>query len=613
MYQLYSASYDVFLVVKRVGINTNEFWCGTNALTEVKLTVIVNYYFRERSCVPLKSLRRKPSVIFRFRLTLHRKSKKFEWCDVKKMDSGDSKDVSTRRRSARQASKTGLYSEDLKPRPPLKRTRKMREDDEASRAVNGSKEPKSLTKEDENESPIKMQKLEEKTRSINEKGDGLNQTDEADVEMRENDQDENMDQENSDEEVEQDHKSSLKDQPGTEKVHPAPVLKENLESEALQGSQMSIHLKNEENYRPVTKYGDLSSLGAVPLGSQQEAYRLRYRNRMNYQNPITEKPKYPPGLENWNRYPPTEPQKSNIYQTFKYPITNQTANHKNTELKNLQKPVTSKASPPSSSKVWTSYVCKLLLWSLILTGLLALGFLAYQKFLCSLPQNDVVHPKTVEKFDLELAALRDLFPSQRSVFWKRSGKHLKSHLEMVNPSEPVSVILTAGLQAERTLGCLARSLAMAYSATHNASILEIKGTTKRTQDSNQVKLEIDEALREAFEGDKPAAVVHRFEELPPGSTLIFYRYCDHENAAYKKVFLVFTVMLSVDEIAPTTSLSAVEDMVHDQVKQKFVTSNKSTMFNQMDVDKLSGLWSRISHLILPVAAEEKIEQQGCEA
>uniref|UniRef100_A0A671QXN9 Torsin-1A-interacting protein 2-like n=1 Tax=Sinocyclocheilus anshuiensis TaxID=1608454 RepID=A0A671QXN9_9TELE len=579
------------------------------------------------------------------------------------MDSGDSKDVSTRRRSARQASKTGLYSEDLKPRPPLKRTRKMREDDEASRAVNGSKEPKSLTKEDENESPVKMQKLEEKTRSINEKGDGLNQTDEADVEMRENDQDENMDQENSDEEVEQDHKSSLKgssDQPGTEKVHPAPVLKENLESEALQGSQMSIHLKNEENYRPVTKYGgllslmelpfelkimhttfaikqagaqaipgqspmctplltsiffiaDLSSLGPVPLESQQEAYRLRNRNRMNYHYPITEKPKYPPGLENWNRYPPTEPQKSNIYQTFKYPITNQTANHKNTELTNLQKPVTSKASPPSSSKVWTSYVCKLLLWSLILTGLLALGFLAYQKFLCSLPQNDVVHPKTVEKFDLELAALQDLFPSQRSVFWKRSGKHLKSHLEMVNPSEPVSVILTAGLQAERTLGCLARSLAMAYSATHNASILEIKGTTKRTQDSNQVKLEIDEALREAFEGDKPAAVVHRFEELPPGSTLIFYRYCDHENAAYKKVFLVFTVMLSVDEIAPTTSLSAVEDMVHDQVKQKFVTSNKSTMFNQMDVDKLSGLWSRISHLILPVAAEEKIEQQGCEA
>ncbi len=262
-------------------------------------------------------------------------------------------------------------------------------------------------------------------------------------------------------------------------------------------------------------------------------------------------------------------------------------------------------------------MCKLLQWSLILTGLLALsifGFFACQKFLRSnLPQTDVAHTKIIEKFDLELTALQALFPSQHPLFWKRSGKHLKSHLETVNPTEPVSVILTAGHQAERTLGCLARRLAGVYSATHNASILEIDGTTKSAQDSGQVKLEIDEALKEAFEGDKPAAVVHRFEELPPGSTLIFYRYCDHENAVYKKVFLVFTVMLSRDEIAPTTSLSAVEDMVYTHVKEKFVISDKSTMFNQMDVDKLSGLWSRISHLILPVAAEEKIEQQGCGA
>ncbi len=49
--------------------------------------------------------------------------------------------------------------------------------------------------------------LEEKRRGINEKGDGLNQTDDADVEMGENeDQDQEM---NSDEETEQDHESSL--------------------------------------------------------------------------------------------------------------------------------------------------------------------------------------------------------------------------------------------------------------------------------------------------------------------------------------------------------------------------------------------------------------------
>ncbi|XP_056108349.1 torsin-1A-interacting protein 1 isoform X2 [Rhinichthys klamathensis goyatoka] len=520
-----------------------------------------------------------------------------------------------------------VYSAYLEPRPQLKRSWKMREDDGASRTVNGSKKSKSLVKGDDDESPVKKKKLEEteKARDINERGDGFKHTDEADVEMGEDeDQDQDM---NSDEgaEQEQDNEPSLKvdssAQPGTVEKHSAYACGENLRSEEILGSRMSIHQKpvdheihrpktQTKNYRQNTTSRDPSNLGAVPLEKQQDAL-MRNKNSLKYQNPTTEKAKNAPCPGNWKRYQ-SAPLMSNVYPTIKHPITKPTAHHKNIEWKNLQKPVTSKGSPVSSSRGWLWYRNKLLWCSLILTGVLALSFLAYRIFLCfHLRQTDMSHSETIEKFDLDLAALQTLFPSQRSVFWKRSGKHLKRHLEMVSPTEPVSVILTAGLQAERTLGCLARSLATAYSTFRNASILEINGITKKAKDSDQVKLEIDEALKEAFEGDKPAAVVHRFEELPPGSTLIFYRYCDHENAAYKKVFLVFTVMLSVHEIDPVASLSAVEDMVHDHVKQKFVSSDKSAKFNQMDVDKLSGLWSRISHVILPVAAEEKIEQQGC--
>ncbi|CAM4717325.1 unnamed protein product [Leuciscus chuanchicus] len=520
-----------------------------------------------------------------------------------------------------------LYSADLKPRPQLKRTWQIREDDGASSTVNGSKKSKSLEKGDDDESPVKKKKPEEteKARDINERGDEFKRTDEADVEMGEDeDQDQDM---NSDEEAEQDNEPGLKvdssAQPGTVEKHPAYACGENLKSEEILGSRMAIHQKHMDheihrpktqtrNYRPNTTSGDPSSLGAVPLENQQDAF-MRNKNSLKYQNqnPTTQKSKIAPCSGNWNRYQST-PRMSNVYPTITHPMTKPTTHLKNKEWKNLQKPVTSKASPVSSSRGWLWYRNKLLWCSLILTGVLALSFLAYWIFLCfHLRQTDVSHSETIEKFGLDIDALRKLFPGQRSVFWKRSGKHLKRHLEMVSPTEPVSVILTAGLQAETTLGCLARSLATTYSRFHNASILEINGTTKKAKDSDQVKLEIDEALKEAFEGDKPAAVVHRFEELPPGSTLIFYRYCDHENAAYKKVFLVFTVMLSVHEIDPTASLSAVEDMVHDHVKQKFVSSDKSTKFNQMDVDKLSGLWSRISHVILPVAPEEEIEQQGC--
>lgn len=528
------------------------------------------------------------------------------------MDSGDSKcGPTTRSKSTRKASKTALINDDDLKRPRLKRTlttRSYDDDDGASRAVNGSNESKSLEKGDDDESPAKIQKLEEKARDINESGDGFNHTDE---EMGE---DEDQDQEMiSDEKAEPILKVDSSAQTGTVETRPTSACGENLENEVILGSRISIHQKTVDhetprsesqiqNYRPIT-FIDPSRLGAVPLENRQEDLRIRNKNNRIYQKHLTDIGKNVPRPDNWNRYQP-QLQRRKV-SPIKYTITNQAAPHKNTELK---KPVTSKATPVSSSQG----MYKLLLCFLILTVLLALGFLAYRMFLYfHLPQTDVSHSETMDKFAVELAALEKRFPSQRSVFWKRSGKHLKRHLEMVSPTEPVSVILTAGLQAERTLGCLARSLATVYSTSHNASILEIDGTTKSAKDSDEVKLEIDEALKEAFEGDKPAAVVHRFEELPPGSTLIFYRYCDHENAAYKNVFLVFTVMLSVDAIAPMASLSAVEDMVHDHVKEKFVSSDNSAKFNQMDVDKLSGLWSRISHVILPVAPEEKIEQQGC--
>ncbi|KAK7145897.1 hypothetical protein R3I93_013584 [Phoxinus phoxinus] len=218
----------------------------------------------------------------------------------------------------------------------------------------------------------------------------------------------------------------------------------------------------------------------------------------------------------------------------------------------------------------------------------------------------------VDVFNQEMEKLKTNFPNQRPELWRRSLIHLRRHLKTEQHTEPVSLILTSGHRAERTLGCLAQCLAHAFSTARNSSVLNIDGKNKASQDSDQVKLDIDSELRNAFEGKTFSAVIHRFEELPPGSTLIFYRYCDHENAAYKDVFLVFTVMLDTEvEVSSNISLGRVEEMVQDHVKQKFVSSDKLATFNKMDVDKLSGLWSRISHLILPVAAEEKIEHHGC--
>ncbi|KAF6726387.1 Torsin-1A-interacting protein 1 [Oryzias melastigma] len=204
-------------------------------------------------------------------------------------------------------------------------------------------------------------------------------------------------------------------------------------------------------------------------------------------------------------------------------------------------------------------------------------------------------------FSDQLSRLQAEFPSQRPDLWKRSKVHLEKHLKTGQPSEPVSMILAAGADAERTLLCLARGFAASFSSALNASFLLIDGARKAGQDSDVVKLDIDNQLRAAFEGDQPAG----------GSTIIFYRYCDHENAAYKRVFLLFTVLLPRRELSPELSLKEVEEAVQTFVQDKLVGSGGQTAFDKMDIDKFGGLWSRISHLVLPVASEAASEQHGC--
>ncbi|XP_071343761.1 torsin-1A-interacting protein 2-like isoform X2 [Trachinotus anak] len=257
--------------------------------------------------------------------------------------------------------------------------------------------------------------------------------------------------------------------------------------------------------------------------------------------------------------------------------------------------------------IWTGTVSYLIAGAIFVAVVASLGQYLSQSELP--PQKDDVGVRFLRQMD----KVETQFPNQRPELWKRSRIHLRRHLQTAQPTEPVSLILAAGLRAEKTLHCLARGLASAFSSALNVSVLHIDGASKASQDSDQVKLDIDNKLKGAFEGNKPVAVIHRLEELPPGSTLIFYRYCDHENAAYKNTFLIFTVLLGEEEEIPDKiRLNVVEEMVDDHLRKKFLSYGRPVSFDKMDLDKYGGLWSRISHLILPVAAEKRIEHEGCQ-
>uniref|UniRef100_A0A452GA21 Torsin-1A-interacting protein 1 n=1 Tax=Capra hircus TaxID=9925 RepID=A0A452GA21_CAPHI len=116
----------------------------------------------------------------------------------------------------------------------------------------------------------------------------------------------------------------------------------------------------------------------------------------------------------------------------------------------------------------------------------------------------------------------------------------------------------------------------------------IDGAGKATEDSDIVKQEVGQEL----------IVVLYFESLPAGSTLIFFKYCDHESAAFKDVALVLIVLLE-ETLGTNLGLKETEEKVRDFLKVKFSNSDTPNSYKHICCcSNANGLWSSISHLVL---------------
>ena len=198
-------------------------------------------------------------------------------------------------------------------------------------------------------------------------------------------------------------------------------------------------------------------------------------------------------------------------------------------------------------------------------------------------------PDFAKIFANKIVELQSSFTNQTDRFWRVLEKRGLAHLKNASLSQPLVLLLAAPPAAHGTVDCLARKLAAALDPQQERILATIDGREERSYPGEETKKKMDDLLIRSFktEGHR-AALVHHLELLPLPSPLLFYSYCDDQNAPHKHVAIIFTVHLPVE---PDASLEPKEA---EGTVEKYLTE---TVWAKEGKDAVAALLSRVADTV----------------
>ena len=191
-------------------------------------------------------------------------------------------------------------------------------------------------------------------------------------------------------------------------------------------------------------------------------------------------------------------------------------------------------------------------------------------------------------FANKIVELQSSFTNQTDRFWRIIKNRGLAHLRNTSPPQPLVLLLAAPPAAHSIAECFARKLAEALDPKHKRMLATIDGREERSYPGEETKKKMDDLLIRSFIKGHRAALIHHLELLPPPSPLLFYSYCDDQNAPHKHVAIIFTVHLPAEpdaSLEPKEAEGTVEKYLADIVWAK------------EDKDAVAALLSRVADTV----------------